>query len=220
MCGRFVLITDLSVIGRDFIVPNVSVHFEPSRDVRPGDQITAVVRRGGHNELVLYQWGLIPAWCKDPSIGAKLINARAETIIEKPSFRKAFLSRRCLIPADAFYEWKKEGGRRIPYLFSLASGQTMGFAGLHEAWMSPDRKLIQTCTIITTRANALVEPIHDRMPVIVPTVRQDLWLNPAVKDPQALLDCLKPYPACAMICTESDLSGPAVFNKSSEELLS
>jgi len=204
MCGRFVLITDLSVIGRDFIVPNVRVGFSASRDVSPGQRIPAVVRRGDHNELVLFQWGLIPAWCKDPSIGAKLFNARAETITEKPSFKNAFFNRRCLIPADGFFEWKKEGGKKIPYYFFLKSGRTMGFAGLYETWIAPDKKPVQTCTIITTLPNAIVEPIHDRMPVIVPEVARERWLNPAVKDPARLVDLLKPYPAEEMTCRPAD----------------
>lgn len=204
MCGRFVLITDLSVIGRDFIVPNVLVSFSASRDVSPGQRIPAVVRRGGHHELVLFQWGLIPAWCKDPSIGAKLFNARAETIAEKPSFKNAFVNRRCLIPADGFFEWKKEGSKKIPYYFFLKSGRPMGFAGLYETWIAPDKKPVHTCTIITTRPNAIVEPIHDRMPVIVPEAARELWLNPAVKDAARLLDLLKPYPVFEMACRPAD----------------
>lgn len=203
MCGRFVLITDLSVIGKDFIVPNVRVSFSASRDVSPGQQIPAVMRRGDHHELALLQWGLIPAWCRDPSIGAKLFNARAETIAEKPSFKNAFFNRRCLIPADGFFEWKKEGSKKIPYYFFLKSGKPMGLAGLYETWIAPDKKPVHTCTIITTQPNAIVEPIHDRMPVIVPEVARGLWLNPNVKDPARLCDLLKPYPA-----EEMNTSGP------------
>jgi len=205
MCGRFVLITDLSVIGRDFIVPNVSVSFAPSRDVRPGDQIPAIIRRGDHNVLALCQWGLIPAWCRDPSIGAKLFNARAETIAEKPSFKDAFIHRRCLIPADGFFEWKKEGQKKIPYYFFLKSGKPMGFAGLYETWFAPDRRRIDTCTIITTEPNAVVAPIHDRMPVIVPRDSYELWLTPKNKDTAKLLEILKPYPANQMICEPIDI---------------
>lgn len=200
MCGRYVLITDLAVIGRDFIVPNSSVDFSPSRDVSPGQRIPAVIRRGQHNELALCQWGLIPAWCRDPSIGAKLFNARAETLMEKPSFKNAFINRRCLIPADGFFEWKKEGNKKIPYYFFLKSGKPMAFAGLYETWMSSDQKPVQTCTIITTKPNAIVEPIHDRMPVILPQITQDFWLNPQVKDPSKLLAILKPYPAGELDC--------------------
>lgn len=204
MCGRFELITDLSVIGRDFIVPNVRVSFSPNRTISPGERIPAVVRRGGHNELALFQWGLIPAWCKDPSIGAKLFNARAETIAEKPSFKNAFMNRRCLIPADGFFEWKKEGNKKIPYYFFLKSGAPLGFAGLYETWTAPDKKPVHTCTIITTRPNAIVEPIHDRMPVIIPEVARELWLNPNVKGAATLLDLLQPYPAHEMAYRPAD----------------
>jgi putative SOS response-associated peptidase YedK len=204
MCGRFVLITDLSVIGRDFIVPNVRVSFSRSLEVSPGQQIPAVMRRGDHNELALLRWGLIPAWCRDPSIGAKLFNARAETIAEKPSFKNAFANRRCLIPADGFFEWKKDGSKKIPYYFFLTSGKLMAFAGLYETWIAPDKKHVHTCTIITTRPNAIVEPIHDRMPVIIPQAAQDLWLAPGSKDPAKLLELLKPYPAFEMACRPAD----------------
>jgi len=205
MCGRFVLITDLSVIARDFDIPNVSVSFSPSREVCPGLRIPAVIRRGDENALVLYQWGLIPAWCNDPSIGARLFNARAETIAERPSFKNAFVSRRCLIPADGFFEWKKEGNRKIPYYFFLKSGRPMGFAGLYETWIAPDRKPVHSCTIITTAPNAVVEPIHDRMPAIVPEDAQPLWLNPQIKDPSKLLNILKPHPAKEMECQPAKL---------------
>ncbi|MRR17615.1 MAG: SOS response-associated peptidase, partial [Deltaproteobacteria bacterium] len=172
--------------------------------VSPGQRIPAVVRRGGHNELALFQWGLIPAWCKDPSIGAKLFNARAETVAEKPSFKNAFVNRRCLIPADGFFEWRKEGNKKIPYSFFLKSGQSMGLAGLYETWMAPDKKPVHTCTIITTRPNAIVEPIHDRMPVIIPVVARELWLNPHVKDTARLIDLLQPYPASEMAYRPAD----------------
>ena len=205
MCGRFVLITDLSAIARDFIVPNVSVSFSASRNVCPGDQILAIVRRGNHNAIALFQWGLIPGWCMDPSIGAQLINARAETIIEKPSFKNAFANRRCLIPADGFFEWKKEGNKKIPYYFFLKSGKPMVFAGLYERWIAPDRKPVDTCTIITTAANDLVAPIHDRMPVIVPKEAQSLWLDMTIKDPSKLQDILKPHPAKEMECQPAGL---------------
>lgn len=206
MCGRFVLITDLSVIARDFDVPNVSVSFLPNRNVTPGQHIPAVIRRDNVNLLTTCLWGLIPSWAKDASIGIKLINARAETITQKPSFKNAFVKRRCLIPADGFYEWKKEGNKKIPYYFCLKSGKPFGLAGLYETWIAPDRKKIDTCTIITTRANVAVQPIHDRMPVIVPEDQQNIWLDSGIKDPTRLLDILKPYPAMQMECTNSQFN--------------
>lgn len=204
MCGRFILITDLSVIAREFDIPGLSVHFSPSRNVSPGQHIPAVIGSDPGNVLASYLWGLIPFWARDPSIGAKLINARAETVAQKPSFKNAFAQRRCLIPADGFYEWKKEGNKKIPYYFFLKSGSPFVFAGLYEQWIAPDKKRVETCTIITTQANAVVEPIHDRMPVIVPKDQQGLWLSTQMQDPSRLLDILKPYPAEAMECKTTD----------------
>jgi putative SOS response-associated peptidase YedK len=200
MCGRFVLITDLSVIARDFDIPVVTVHFSPSRNVSPGQHIPAVIRRDNQNALTSYLWGLIPFWARDPSIGVKLINARAETISQKPSFKNAFVKRRCLIPADGFYEWKKEGTQKIPYFFNLKSGASFVFAGLYETWIAPDKKPVETCTIITTEANAVVEPIHDRMPVIVPKAAQGLWLDTTTKDSAKLQDILKSLPMEELAC--------------------
>lgn len=205
MCGRFVLITDLSIIARGFDIPGLSVHFSPSRNVSPGQHIPVVIGSGPGNMLASYLWGLIPFWAKDPSIGAKLINARAETLIEKPSFKHAFAQRRCLIPADGFYEWKKEGNQKMPYAFRLKSGSSFTFAGLYERWIAPDRKPVDTCTIITTAANDLVAPIHDRMPVIVPKEAQSLWLDMTIKDPSKLQDILKPHPAKEMECQPAGL---------------
>ncbi len=200
MCGRFILITDLSVIASDFNVQEVSLSFSPSRDVRPGQHIPAVLHVDGRNIMASYVWGLIPFWAKDPSLGAKLINARAETVAQKPSFKNAFAKRRCLIPADGFYEWKKEGNKKIPYSFYMKSGQPFVFAGLYETWIAPDKKQVNTCTIITTEANRLVSPIHDRMPVIVPMDKTAVWLSPAGKEPSGLSDILKPYPPELMEC--------------------
>ena len=205
MCGRFVLITDLSVIAEEFEVHDMSVHFSPSHTVSPGQHIPALIRQDNQNMMVTYLWGLIPSWAKDPSIGANLFNARAETVAEKPSFKNAFLHRRCLIPADGFYEWKMEGKKKIPYSFSLKTGVPFVFAGLHEKWIAPDKKTVETCTIITTQANGVVEPIHDRMPVIVPKESQTLWLETQNNDVSKLQDILKPYPADEMICEPANL---------------
>ena len=205
MCGRFVLITDLLVIAREFDIPGLSVHFSPSRNISPGQHIPAMIGSDRGNMLASYLWGLIPFWAKDPSIGAKLFNARAETVSQKPGFKNAFAQRRCLIPADGFYEWKKEGNQKIPYSFGLKSGLPFYFAGLYETWTTPDKKTVNSCTIITTQANTIVKPIHDRMPVIVPKVAQELWLNPDIKDPARLLDILKPYPSEEMICEPIDI---------------
>ena len=195
MCGRFVLISDLSIISEYFNIQEASASFTPNWNVSPGQHIPAVIRREDKNILATFLWGLIPSWSKDPSIANKLINARAETVDKKPSFRDAFKKRRCLIIADGFYEWKKEGKSKIPQYFYLKSGQPFGFAGLYETWTSPDKKEINTCTIITTDANELINPVHDRMPVILPRDKERLWLDSDLVEASTLLSILKSYPA-------------------------
>ena len=141
----------------------------------------------GKRVLHLLRWGLIPHWAKDPSIGVKLNNARGESVAEKPSFKQAFMRRRCLIPADGFYEWKTEGKTKQPYYFSLKSGEPMAMAGLWESWKAPDGSLLRTACIITTRANALMEPIHERMPVIINPDDWKDWLAAPSEDVEGLL---------------------------------
>ena len=141
------------------------------------------------------RWGLIPPWAKDPAIGYKMINARCETLAEKFSFRKPLKEHRCLIIADGFYEWQAQGPVKQPMRIMLKSGESFGFAGLWDEWKSPMGDIIQSCAIITTEANELLKSVHDRMPVILPTEAEDVWLNPQTHDPVVLLPLLKPYPA-------------------------
>ncbi len=138
------------------------------------------------------RWGLIPSWAKDPQMGARLINARAETVTEKPSFRSAYRHRRGLVIADGFYECQRQERKKQPFYFRLQNGQPFAFAGLWERWRSPDGEEIQSCTILTTEANELLRPIHDRMPVILDSQDYDLWLDPAVQNTE-LLQLLRPY---------------------------
>jgi putative SOS response-associated peptidase YedK len=198
MCGRFYLLTDLSVIRERFAVAESALAALPLGDLLPGQAVPAVIR-DGKNRLVLFRWGLIPSWAKDPAIGRKLINARAETLAEKPSFKNAFKARRCLIPADGFYEWTGEKGKKQAARFRLASGEPFGFAGLYETWRPPAGDPIRTCTIVTTEPNGLIAPIHDRMPVILPREGESLWLDPAVHDAALLRPLLAPYPAAWMV---------------------
>jgi len=197
MCGRFILISDLSVIAEAFNLVEIIAVYKPEGLILPGQSIAAVTHEGV-NRLESFRWGLIPAWARDPSIGSRLINARAETIAEKPSFRNAFKKRRCLIVADGFYESQKEGNKKIPVHFRLKSGRPFGFAGLYETWVSPDGQTLRTCTIITTEPNELIQPIHNRMPVIVPKEKEALWINPAVQDEKPLFSILQPYPSVEM----------------------
>lgn len=205
MCGRFVLLTDLSVILELFDIQEVSCDYQPGRNISPGQEIAVVIHEG-KNRLDCYRWGLIPSSCKDPSIGNRLINARAETIAEKSSFRSAFKKRRCLIPADGYYEWQRIGKVKKPYLFSLKSGEPFGFAGLHETWISPENKAIHTCTIITTEPNDLVRPFHDRMPVILPKEREAAWTDPDYQNLKELKCMLQPYPSDEMVTSDVDPS--------------
>jgi putative SOS response-associated peptidase YedK len=151
MCGRFVLLTDLSRIVQSFDIQEVNSAYHTGINISPGQMIAAVIR-DNINRLVDFQWGLIPAWAKDPAIGNKMINARSETVSEKPSFRQAFRKHRCLIVADGFYEWKTEAGKKTPMRFYLKSGEPFGFAGLYETWLSPDKAPINSCTICHYRS--------------------------------------------------------------------
>jgi putative SOS response-associated peptidase YedK len=197
MCGRFVREKSIPVIAAEFGVDQISTDLEPSYNIAPTQRVAAVIN-DGQKQLVAFQWGLIPSWADDPKIGNKLINAKSETITEKASFRNAFKKRRCLIVADGFFEWQKIGQAKRPVYIHLKSGKPFGFAGLYETWKSPEGEPIATCTIITTEANEIIKPIHDRMPVIIAKEARDLWIDPGVKDREALLELLKPYPSDEM----------------------
>jgi putative SOS response-associated peptidase YedK len=149
-------------------------------------------------ELSLMRWGLIPSWAKDSSGAARMINARSETASTKPAFRDALKSRRCLIPADGFYEWKRDGKTKQPYCFEVNDGELFGFAGLWERWRVPSGEWIKTCSILTTTPNAVTAPIHDRMPVILDPDAYDLWLDPGMTNVDAASDLLKPFDARLM----------------------
>jgi putative SOS response-associated peptidase YedK len=188
MCGRFTLNQSATALAEVFHVQPV-LDLEAQYNIAPTQMVAIVLHNPESNKRELWQlrWGLIPSWAKDAGIGNKLINARAETVAEKPSFRSAWKRRRCLVVADGFYEWQKqpEQKARQPFYFQLQHGQPFGFAGLWEKWRSPTDEEIISCTIITTQANELLQPIHDRMPVILAPQDYDLWLSP--------------YPASAMI---------------------
>jgi putative SOS response-associated peptidase YedK len=176
--------------------------FRPRYNIAPGQDVLCVIR-DGENRIEHLRWGLIPFWAKDPAIGNRLINARAETVAEKPSFRSAFAKRRCLVVADGFYEWRPEGKRKVPVYVFLKSKKPFGFAGLYENWKDPGGREIRTCTIITTEANDLVRPIHDRMPVILPEGVEDRWLDPSEGSRERLQAILTPpYPAGEMAAFE------------------
>jgi putative SOS response-associated peptidase YedK len=194
MCGRFTLIrlSDFTNLFPWILPPDSPP--PPRYNIAPSQPI-AVVPNVGQPKVDYYRWGLIPHWAKDPSIGNRMINARAETLAGKPAFKAALARRRCLIPADGFYEWKKAGKKKMPLRISLRSGKPFAFAGLWEIWHDPGGSAIPTCTIITTGPNELMAPIHDRMPAIIPEDRYHDWINPAESPPEAFTALLTPYPA-------------------------
>lgn len=194
MCGRFTLTQPAQAVAERFGVQMILFEFAPRYNIAPSQPV-AVIMQNGERRLEACRWGLVPFWAKDPEIGNRLINARAETLAEKPAFKYSLTRRRCLIPADGFYEWRKEGTRRTPVYIRRRDGGLFAFAGLWEEWQSPDGSVLRTCTIITTEPNALIAPIHNRMPVILPAEREPLWLEPSLKDPSRLLALLQPYPA-------------------------
>lgn len=196
MCGRFTRTAETPEIAVQFGVKEVTSDLGPSYNIAPTQDIAVIISEG-EKRLVQVRWGLIPAWADDPKIGNRLINARAETLVEKPSFKNAFRKRRCLIVADGFYEWQKSGATKKPIYIRLKSGRAFGFAGLYETWISPDGEEVTTCTIITTEPNELMKPIHNRMPVIVPKDKEDIWLHPDSYE-EELTELLKPYPADLM----------------------
>lgn len=185
MCGRYALHTHPDIIALQFGVAEAPP-MKPRFNIAPTQEAPVVrVDAAQKRELALLRWGLIPPWSKDPSIGARMINARAESIADKPSFRNAFRRRRCLVPADGYYEWKVEGGRKQPYFLQLASGESFAMAGLWEQWRSPEGKLVETYAIVTIEAAGTARRIYDRMPVILAQPEYEAWLCSA--DPEALL---------------------------------
>ncbi len=191
MCGRFTLVSPEAVVTERFHAA-APAELKPRYNVAPGQEILCVIP-DGPNRLEPIRWGLIPPWAKDPAIGNRLINARAETLAEKPSFRNAFIRRRCLIVADGFYEWRRSGTRRIPVYIFLKSRQPFGIAGLYELWKAPDGRVVRTCAIVTTEANELVRPLHNRMPAILAPDAEALWIDSAEVIRGRFQPLLRPY---------------------------
>ncbi|MEH6995745.1 SOS response-associated peptidase [Neobacillus drentensis] len=195
MCGRFTLTAEVDQLIDRFDVEFFLQEEEylPSYNVAPSQSVLAVINNGFHNKMGFLRWGLIPPWAKDMSIGYKMINARAETLSEKPSFRNAYKKKRCLIVADSFYEWKTVDSKtKIPMRIKLKSNELFAMAGLWENWKSPEGKSIYSCSVITTSPNELVQDIHDRMPVILKPEDEKYWLNPSITETNKLQHFLKP----------------------------
>jgi putative SOS response-associated peptidase YedK len=200
MCGRFTLFEADTVLCKEFGVSGIPP-LPPRYNIAPSQPVAAVraASAGAGRELALLRWGLIPSWSKDATIGNRLINARAETVGEKPSFRNAFRRHRCLIPANGFYEWRRQERGKQPYFVRMRDGRLFAFAGLWDRWENPDKGVLETCAILTTSANAVLAPIHDRMPVILHPETYERWLDPAVRDPESLTPLLVPFPPEEML---------------------
>jgi putative SOS response-associated peptidase YedK len=215
MCGRFTLTNPNQDLLVQFTLRDMPA-LEPRYNIAPTQPVAAVRvapalaalppvaakeaalrsegREGSARELVLLHWGLVPFWAKDPQIGSRLINARSETVAEKPAFREAFRRRRCLVLADGFYEWQKQGGTKQPFCVRLRDGRPFAFAGLWEHWQGTDA-VVESCTLLTTDPNELMRPLHNRMPVIIDPGDYELWLDVGVRQPDVLQSLLRPYPA-------------------------
>lgn len=196
MCGRFTLTAEFhEIIDRFAIEAAIADElYQESYNVAPSQSVLSVINDGEKNRLGYLKWGLIPSWSKDEKIGSKLINARGETLAEKPSFRDAFRKRRCLVLADSFYEWKRhENGTKTPMRIKLKSNEVFAMAGIWERWKKGNNTIF-TCTVITTSPNELMSDIHDRMPVILHKDDEQTWLNPKVQDSQLLSKYLQPFP--------------------------
>ena len=172
----------------------------PRYNIAPTQPVITVRKEHGKKtrHFTIMRWGLIPSWAKDLSIGTRTLNARSETVTKTPAFRESILTKRCLIPADGFYEWRKMGSVKQPYCFEVGEGEVFAFAGLWDEWTSPDGEIIESCTVLTTGPNSLVADLHDRMPMIVPRGKYGLWLDPDVNDFEAIREILKPYDANLM----------------------
>jgi putative SOS response-associated peptidase YedK len=196
MCGRFTRTVQAEDLAGLFELAEAAT-LPPSFNVAPTQPVAAVRvdLESARRELVALRWGLVPHWAEDLSIGNRLINARAETAAEKPSFRTPFRQRRCLVIADGFFEWQKRDGAKQPFYIRLKDGRPFGFAGLWDQWHSPEGEVVESCTVLTTAANDLMRPIHDRMPVIVDPAAYDRWLDPKIQKPELVQPLLRPYPA-------------------------
>jgi putative SOS response-associated peptidase YedK len=187
VCGRFGLFVTPEVLEEYFSVDDLAAAPEPRYNLTPGQAVAVVRERDGRRSLAALQWGLIPFWAKDATIGRRLINARLDGIAAKPAFREAWQRRRCLIPANGFYEWSEpEGGRKRPYFILPKDDPLLALAGLWERWRTPQGDQLETCVIVTTAANAQLARIHDRMPLLIPRDAQALWLDPRSSVEEAL----------------------------------
>ncbi len=201
MCGRFVLTADGEAIQTAFNLDEVPDSLPPRFNIAPSQPI-AVITNENPKVLTFHKWGLVPSWAKDVAMGNKMINARSESVEEKPAFRAAFRRRRCLIPATGFFEWQQRDGKKVPMFAHMKDNSVFAFAGLWEVWHSPEGDELRTVTILTTEPNALMADIHNRMPVILPTTAYETWLAAGEQSPADLKPLLKPFDAGRMTAYE------------------
>jgi putative SOS response-associated peptidase YedK len=199
MCNRYRLTHSKQYLAERFEAEDeIDVH--PRYNIAPTQQVLTVRKEHGEKtrHFTTMRWGLIPSWAKDTSMSTRTLNARSETVTKMPAFRESILRKRCLIPADGFYEWQKMGSVKQPYCFEVGEGEVFALAGLWDEWTNPEGEVIESCTILTTGPNFLVGDLHDRMPVIVPSDKYETWLDPDVTDFEAVRDILKPFDANLM----------------------
>src|ERR1700758_862691 len=195
MCGRYRLSRRKQIIEQHFDTVSGEEDWTPRYDIAPTQPVPVIRQHPKEPRRVfsLMQWGLIPSWAKDMSGSAGMINARSETAATKPAFRDSMKFRRCLVPADGFYEWKRTGTAKQPFCFAVNEGELFAFAGLWDRWRDPSGQWIKSCSILTTTPNAVTSIVHDRMPVILQKDDYDLWLDPRMTDVEAISDLLKPF---------------------------
>lgn len=193
MCGRFTIVFDAETLLNRFDIEDIPFDWREIYNVAPGQKIPAVIEDKGVRRIGQLKWGLVPFWSKDEKVGYKMINAKSETVQVKPAFKNLFSRKRCIIPADGFYEWKKVGKDKQPMRIMMKTGEPFAFAGLYDTWTSPEGEKLHTCTIITTQPNEVVSDIHDRMPVILKKQDEQLWLDREKFDADLLQSLLVPY---------------------------
>ncbi|MBI5596752.1 MAG: SOS response-associated peptidase [Elusimicrobia bacterium] len=201
MCGRYTQTSDARTLAGRFRLAKLGVDVPARYNISPGQPAPVVLIEGGRR-LALHRWGLVPGWAEDPRVGYKMINARADSAPRKPAFREPFQRRRCLVPADGFYEWRRAGKGKVPIRFTLAGGGLFSFAGLWDEWRSPEGEVLRSFTILTTEANAVVAPVHDRMPVILREDGESAWLDSDAKTHE-LEALLVPYEPSGMRAREA-----------------
>ena len=202
MCGRYRLSRRKQIVEEYFHSVSGEGEWGPRFNIAPTQPVPVIRQnpKGPIREWSLIRWGLIPSWAKDPSVAASTINTRSETAGTKPAFRDALKYRRCLIPADGFYEWQRTGKAKQPYCFEVNDGQLFAFAGLWDRWKDASGRTVETCSILTTTPNTVASAVHDRMPVILDPDSYDLWLDPMMRDESVVSELLKPYDARLMRC--------------------